>query len=181
MNQLRDFLEYIFNAIKIWIIVQPWEQAIRVRRGKYTKLLSSGMFFRIPYIDSIYIQSTRLRVVSMPMQTLTSRDLSTVTINSALGYSINDIGLVYKTLYHPELTLANMAMSEIADFVYKHNIEDLNPDKIMDSVIDKLNASDYGIKVEYFRLTNFAVVKTFRLIQDQSWTMPGLELDQAKK
>jgi len=180
MNQVKDFLEYLLNAIKIWIIVQPWEQGIRVRRGKNIKLLTGGMYFRIPYLDSVFIQSNRLRVVAMPVQTLTSKDLSTVTLNSALGYSINDMEKLYKSLFHPELTLANMAMSEIAEFVYKHDMHELNPDKIEQAVIKKLNAGDYGMKVEYFRLTNFAVVKTFRLIQDGSWVDTGLNLDQKK-
>lgn len=180
MNQVKEFLEYLFNAIKIWIIVQPWEQGIRVRRGKFIKLLNAGMYFRIPYLDSVYIQSSRLRVVSMPIQTLTSKNLSTITLNSALGYSIVNMEVLYKKLYHPEVTLSNMAMSEIADFVYKHNIEDLTPEAIEKAVIDKLNAVSYGISVEYFRLTNFAVVKTFRLIQDGSWVDQSMTLDNKK-
>lgn len=180
MNQVKEFIEYILNAIKIWIIVQPWEQGIRVRRGKSVKIMGAGMYFRIPYLDSVFIQSNRLRVVAMPIQTLTSKNLSTVTLNSALGYSINDMELLYKSLYHPELTLSNMAMSEIADFVYKHNIEDLNPDIIEKAVISKLNAHNYGMKIEYFRLTNFAVVKTFRLIQDGSWVDTGIKLDEKR-
>lgn len=180
MNQVKDFLEYILNAIKFWVIVQPWEKGLRVRNGKYVKKMDGGMYFRIPYIDSVYIQSVRLRVVSLPIQTLTSKDLNAITLNSAIGYSIVDIEKIYATLYHPELTLANMAMSEVSDYVYKNDLKDLHPQEIENAVINKLSAGDYGIKVEYFRMTNFAVVKTFRLIQDQSWTNEGITLDQKR-
>ena len=54
------------------------------------------------------------------------------------------------------------------------------PDKIEMAVVSKLNNENYGINVEYFRLTNFAVVKTIRLIQDGSWVDVGLNLDQKK-
>ncbi len=180
MNQVKDFLEYLLNAIKIWIIVQPWENGLRVRNGKHVKKMKGGVYFRIPYLDSVYIQSVRLRVVSLPIQTLTSKDLKAITLNSAIGYSIVDIEKIYSTLYHPELTLANMAMSEISDYVYKNNLQDLHPQEIERAVIEKLSVGDYGIKVEYFRMTNFAVVKTFRLIQDQSWTSEGITLDKKK-
>lgn len=181
MNQIKDFFEYIFNSIKIWVIVQPWEQGIRVRRGKQIKKLNGGIYFRIPYLDSVYIQETRLRVITLNIQTLMSKDTKTITINSSLGYSITNLELLYKTLFHPEATISNMAMSEISDFIFKNNLEDINPAKIEKSVLDKLNAENYGLKFEYFRLTNFAVVKTFRLIQDnQTWVDNGLDMNNKK-
>ena len=75
MNQIKDFFEYIFQSIKIWVIVQPWEKGIIVRNGKHTRLISKGIYFRIPYFDSVFIQESRLRVCSLPVQTLTSKDL----------------------------------------------------------------------------------------------------------
>ena len=180
MNQIKDFFEYIFNAIKIWIIVQPWQQGIRVRAGKTTKLLSPGVYFRIPYVDSVYVQESRLRIASMPIQTCTSKDLKTVTINASIGYSISCIETLYNTLYHPEITITNMAMSEVAEFVFASNIENITPQQIETKVLEKLNAGKYGLKFEYFRLTSFAIVRTYRLIQDQSWISEGLKMDEKK-
>lgn len=180
MNQAKEFIEYILNAIKIWVIVQPWEKGLRVRAGKYLTKLRGGIYFRIPYIDSIYVQSVRLRVVSLNMQTLTSKDLKTVTLNSSIGYSISDVSKLYDTMHHPETTLSNMAMSEIADFVFKHDVEEINPRMIEDAVVSRLNAGNWGITIEYFRLTNFAIVRTYRLIQDQSWGTEDINMNSKK-
>jgi len=57
MNSVKDLLDYILNIFKIWVIVQPWEQGLRVRLGKHIKLVNGGLYFKIPYIDSYYIQS----------------------------------------------------------------------------------------------------------------------------
>jgi regulator of protease activity HflC (stomatin/prohibitin superfamily) len=180
MNQVKDFFEYIFNAIKIWIIVQPWQTGIRVRSGKNIKKLAGGIYFRLPYFDSVFIQENRLRVVSMPIQTLTSKDIKTITINGAVGYTIIDIEKLYQTLYHPETTIANITMSEVADFIFRNNLESINPNTIEKAVISKLNKEYFGLKFEYFRITNFAVVRTFRLIQDQSWISEGLSMNDKK-
>jgi len=180
MNQVKDFFEYIFNAIKIWIIVQPWEQGIRVRKGSIIKKLRGGVYFRIPYLDSIYVQECRLRMINLSLQTLTTKDLKTVTINSALGYSIVNIELLYEKLFHPEETIASMAMSEASDFVYRNNLDEITPSAIEEAVLNKLRSDDYGLKFESFKLTNFAAVKTFRLIQDnQTWI--DTNLDMSKK
>ncbi|WP_410221917.1 SPFH domain-containing protein [Pedobacter sp.] len=178
MNQAKEFIEYILNAIKIWIIVQPWERGLRVRRGKYITKLKGGIYFRIPYIDSIFIQSVRTRVISLPMQTLTSKDFKTITLNSAIGYCIVDVDKLYNNIFHPELTLSNMAMSEVSEFIHNNNVDDINPQLIENAVIEKLKAGNYGIDVHYFKLTNFAIVKTFRLIQDHSWVNSDLDMDK---
>ena len=180
MNQVQQFLEYLFNAFKIWVIVQPWEAGLRVRNGKHIKKLSQGIYFKLPYFDSVYVQEIRLRVREMPMQTLTSKDLKTVTLNSAMGYSISNIEKLYQTLYKPEMTLQNIAMSSIAEVLHNTNAEEISPGLLETKVLDKLKADDYGLNYEYFKITNFAVVKTFRLIQDQSWVSEGFSMTEKK-
>jgi hypothetical protein len=180
MNQVKEFIEYIFNAIKIWIIIQPWQSGVRVRMGKNVKKLDSGMHFRIPYFDSVFVQETRLRVVELPMQTITTSDGKTITLNSAAGYVIANVEKLYKTLYHPETTIRNIIMSAVGEFCYGKELAAIEKKLLEGYVIDKLNEHDYGVKFEYFKIMNFAVVRTYRLIQDTTWSWEGLNLDTKK-
>ena len=180
MNQIQQFFEYIFNSFKIFIIVQPWEAGIRVRGGNKIKKLKKGMYFRIPYYDSVFIQESRLRVTEMPIQTLTTLDHKTITISSSFGYSINDVDKLYKTLYHPESTLKNIAASELATLIYSKRTENITPKELEVSVLNSLKKHNYGISFDYFKITNFAIVRTYRLIQDGSWTDEGLDMNSKK-
>lgn len=180
MGQIKEFIQYLFNALKFWIIVQPWETGLRVRLGKNIKRLDSGIYFRIPYFDAVYTQEKRLRVASMPIQTLTTKDLKTITLNAAIGYSISDVEKLYNTLYHPETTLINMAMSSMGDLVFKSSLEDIDPDSIEQHVLEAFRDKEYGLTFEYFKVTNFAAVRTYRLIQDTSWVDEGLDMSQLK-
>ena len=180
MNQIQQFFEYLLNAVKIWIIVQPWQTGIRVRLGKYVTKLEKGLYFRIPYIDSVYVQENRLRVAAMPVQTLTSKDFKVITVNGAIGYIITDVEKLYHTLFHPETTIINLTMSKVADHVFTNKMENISPEQIEKEVLEKLNAHDYGLEFRYFKITNFAVVKTFRLIQDQSWVSEGLAMNEKR-
>lgn len=180
MNQIQQFFEYLFNSFKIWVIVQPWEAGLRVRNGKHIKRLSKGIYFKIPYFDSVYIQETRLRVREMPMQTLSTKDRHAITISSSIGYSITNIETLYNTLYRPEQTLQNIAMSELGEILFNTKSSDLETDYIESQVMEKLEANDYGLRFEYFKITNFAIVKTIRLIQDQTWIDPGISLTEKR-
>lgn len=180
MNQVQQFFEYILNAIKIFIIIQPWQKGLRVRNGKKVKKLEKGIYFRIPYFDSVYVQESRLRVAELSIQTLTTKDIKTLTLSCSFGYSIVDIEKLYNTLYHPESTLKNMVNSEIANYIFSKKINEITPNELETYVLDKLRETDYGLDYSYFKIINFAVVRTYRLIQDCTWTDEGLNMNDKR-
>jgi hypothetical protein len=181
MNQIKDFLEYVFNVFKIWVIIQPWEQGLIVRKGTSIRKVDGGIYFKIPYIDSVYVQETRTRMVQATLQTLTTKDGKTITLNSAFGYKIKDIEKLYSSLYHPEGTVTNIIMGHVSDFIWTNSSLEITPYLIEKHVLDKMITTDYGLVFEYFKITNFASVRTFRLIQDnQSWVDNSLKLDDKK-
>jgi len=180
MGQVKEFLEYLLNVIKIWVIIQPWESALIVRNGKRIKKVTKGIYFKLPYFDSVFVQETRLRVVSMPVQNITTKDGKTVTINSAMGYIISDIDLLYNTLYHPETTISNMTMGVISDILTETESNNISLNKIVEETKKRLALDDYGITLKYFKFINFAMVGTYRIIQDQSWIGEGLLMDDKR-
>ncbi len=169
MGNIKEFLEYILNAVKIWIIIQPWQNGIIVRCGKKVREVKGGVYFKLPYFDSVYVKDGKLRVVSLPIQTLTTKDGKTITISSSAGYCIDSVRKLYETLYHPETTVANIIMSELAEIVFKNNITEISPKFLEETILSKIHFEEYGLKFDYYKISNFAVVRTFRLIQDSSW------------
>lgn len=178
MNQVKEFIEYIINSLKIWVIIQPWETAIRVRFGNKMVILNNGFHFRLPYFDSIYKQENRLRIASMPIQTVTTKDFKTITIDSAIGYSVSNIKLLYETLYHPEITITNIVMAKISKEIYSREIDNISILELEETILESLKKLDYGLTFESFNIKTFAVVKTYRLINDKTWISEGLDVNE---
>jgi hypothetical protein len=174
MNFIKDTLDYLTRIFQWWVIIMPWEMAIRVRLGKKIKILSAGTYFRIPFVDTIFLQSTRLRVVQMAPQTIATRDGKTLTIVVCAGYSISNIETLYQRMFQAESTISNIIMGEIAKHVSSNDLGESTPEKLEQKVMTALNADDYGVKYEYVKVIGYAIVKTFRLIQDSHWTADGL-------
>ena len=42
MNQILDLIREFFRLFQWWVIIAPWEQAVRVRAGKHLTLLQPG-------------------------------------------------------------------------------------------------------------------------------------------
>jgi hypothetical protein len=181
MNELLQSVLQFLRNLQLWIIVSPWEQALRVRAGKHVKLLGAGIHWKIPFLDSFYLQSVRLRISTLGRQTISSRDRQTFTLAAAMGYAIDDIQQLYNTLHHAEDTLVSLARTAIADYITLHDGADCQPPTIEKAATGTLDFKYYGLKDVRVYITEFASVRTFRLIGDASETrwQPALITDQA--
>lgn len=173
MNTLSQIFQGIRRAFQWWIVVQPWEQALRVRMGKHVQRIGPGVHLRIPLVHSVYRQSVRMRVTTLPLQTLTTTDGKTLTLAATVGYVIDDIERLYQTLHHAEGTIINMAQSTIAEYVSTSTLKDVQPAAVESHVSGKLAFDRYGLGEARIRIVDFAVVRTFRLMNSEDYRDSG--------
>jgi len=178
MQSLIELFSRFFRSFRCWVTVAPWEQALRVRLGKNVRLLAPGLHLKIPFVDAVHVQSVRMRVSPAGKQTLTMTDgRTTVTIASALGYSVSSIERLYREMHHAEDTLQNLARGAIAEYVATHAPEDCTPAQIEEHATDALDLDRYGIGQAQIHITEFAIVRTYRLIGDQTYGIYGDSLN----
>ena len=166
MTAIIDLLKSFWRLFIWWVVVMPWELAIRVRLGKRRQRLEPGLRFRVPYVDVIYKQSVRLRYATTMPQTLSTRDGFPLTISGQLGYAIVDIDKLYDTVQQGENAIRAMAQGAIARYVFEHELSECAPARIEKGVAGMLTLSDYGLEYHALQLTTFCRVKTYRLIMD---------------
>ncbi len=176
MNIIKDLIDYLGKIFKWWIVIMPWEQGIRVTFGKKLELLDKGIYFKLPLIHTVYVQERRLRAINLPIQTISTKDGYAITISCSVGYSINDITKLYNTLYQPDMTIQSIVASKVSEHICSISLNEISIKKIEEVVTGHLGNLDHGLKYEYMRVINFANVKTFRLIQDQTYMYEGLDL-----
>lgn len=183
MNTFKAVLDQILNLFKWFVTVAPWEQALRVRLGKNITLLDAGVWVRIPFADRLYRQSIRKRFSTIPTQTLTTLDGKTITVSGQVGYSISNIEMLYNTLHHPEDAIQSEIQLLVTKFIVTHTLAECTPSGIESFVEEKLDLAKYGLSnVEYY-LTDYAVVKTYRIIQGfpKDYTYGGDNLNTDKE
>lgn len=167
MSAIREIFRELGGLLRWWVVVAPWEQAVRVRMGKHVTVLSAGVHLRIPFADRIFRQSIRRRFSSIPTQTVTTRDGQTVTVSGTMGYAIADVGKLYNTLHHAEDTINSEGQGVIARFVARNAFADCLPEAIEAHVANALDLRRYGLEGMEFFVTDFAAVRTYWLIQGQ--------------
>lgn len=167
MEIFKQIWEQLSSMLKWWVIVLPWQQGMRIWLGKDVKILKPGIHFRIPYLHTVYVQPSRLTFINLAPQTLTAQSGETITVALIIGYTITDIRKVYNTVNEICGALTGVVNGSVAEFVSGHHI--VSPEKIEGYVLSKLYEHDWGVKVENIKITTFAIVRTYRLIQDGHW------------
>lgn len=166
MNWINSLFDALYKFVQWWFIVLPWEQGLRLRAGKHVRVLAAGIHFKIPFIDRVCIQNTRLHVLSVDAQTLTTADGKTVTCGGSLEFCITDIRKMYETLTTPEGVIKQNTNALVSDFIVRHTILECRPADISDYVSSELKLERFGLSAGKFYITNFAAVKTYRIIND---------------
>lgn len=183
MVWLQTILERFAEAFKWWFVLQPWEQALRVRAGRWITKFEGGVHFRIPYLDYIFRQNCRLRITDIPQQTITNLSDETFTIAGALRYRVEDVTPLYTHLHMAENTLAQTVQSRVADYVASACGEECAPHTIQAVVNEEIRDrfEKYGLAEVKYLLTDYARVRTYRIIMgDMSrWQPNELQTDAA--
>lgn len=167
MGAIRELLSSFSQLFKWWFIVAPWEQALRIRGGKRSKLLCAGVHFRIPFWDRIYRQSVRLRANGMPSQTLSTADDYVLTVRLCIMYQIADMERVYESLEDLD-ALSALAATAVADYITSHRMDEITPSGIEQAATAALPMSRFGLESPDERSVRVIDVvrlkKTYRLI-----------------
>ena len=181
MEWLQGIIDRFAQAFKWFYILQPWEQALRVRFGKWITKHNGGLHFRIPYIDYIFKQNTRLRLSEIPSMTVTTTDGKTITLSGALQYRVHNVEPLYTKLHMAENTIARQTQGIISRFIALNDLEDCGPYTIIEVVEENVNLERYGLAEVEFILKDYAVVRTYRLITGDvdSWNDHALLTDEA--
>lgn len=174
MSWVKELVNYLSDFFKWWVIVLPWQEGIRVRLGKHETLLTKGVYLKLPIIDSVFVKGVRLEYDQIPIMTIATKDNQVITINGALSFQIIDIRELYHSITNPKATLSGIAMSKISEYVTSHDLADCRPPDLEKNIVFK--KGEYGLEAR-IKITGFAPVKTFRLIQDHAWMPTAKEYE----
>lgn len=177
MNQLFEWLARFAADLKFFVVVQPWERAVRVRFGKRLTVLSPGWNLRIPIVDQCHIMNSKLRVADTGALTLTTMGGKVLTVSMTIGFCIDDPVAALLQFQHPENSFAAVASSELASAVSSMDEPKVH---VLEQTVSAALIGIAPYKISFVRIRDFAYVKAFRILQEQSYRGAGLQLEDRR-
>lgn len=169
------FIRSLSLPLQWWVTVAPWEQALRVRKGKTAKMLGAGLHWKVPFLDRVHIVATRKRMVSERGLTVTTRDGHVVTLNIAIQFAVADALQLFEAIANPEITIIQRVSSAIAEHVAATPWSNLSLETVRLSANTSVPALEWGLSDVDVCVTTFARVRTYRLLMNDYREHSGLD------
>jgi regulator of protease activity HflC (stomatin/prohibitin superfamily) len=171
---ILSFVRSVAMPFVWWFVVAPWEQSLRVRWGRRSTKLGPGIHFKIPFVDRVYVVSVRLRIVSDTGQTVMTRDAKPVSVSVAVQFSVRDVQQMFENVFNPEATVLTRVQSSIASAISELDSEHLTYEAVTSAAKVSI-PYEWGLSDVDVRVTNFAIVRTMRLMMHEYRSLSGLD------
>lgn len=167
MDWIRQLFSQFGNLLRWWVVLMPWERAVRVRLGRRVTILGEGVHLRVPYADRIFKQNVRLRYTNIPTQTIVTLDGRVLTVRGVMGYVVKDIAKLYGSVHHPEPALYSAAQGAISAWVRSRTGDECRPAELEEYLRRELDFARFGLGDAEVFITDFVAARTYRFIQGE--------------
>jgi regulator of protease activity HflC (stomatin/prohibitin superfamily) len=165
-DKLIDLLVTFIHEILPFKIVDQWEAGVHLRIGRFHRVVSPGLNWKVPFFDKIWVTPIITQTVNLSPQTLTTADERSIVLTSIVRYHVFNVQSFLLNVMHANDVLVDMTQGIIRDIVETTNWNDLVD--LTDIVTPAVNDEviKWGIKVEAVKFPDLGEIKTYRIITD---------------
>lgn len=172
LDWIGQFFETLALFVPRRVIVRATHRAVKWRYGKHVFELTPGIHWYWPFVSEIENHPVARQTVSLPTQTLFTKDQKQIVVGAMLTYRISDIVLaIGERNFDFFETMRDTSQSAIVDVISTMTLEELQIG-IETIVIERLtrrvrrHLRKYGISVLKCSLTDFATCRVYKLLGD---------------
>jgi regulator of protease activity HflC (stomatin/prohibitin superfamily) len=165
-ERLIDLLVEFAGLFKFWEIVEPYEEAVVTRLGKYHRSLTEGFHWVAPFaIERVYSDSVVPTTHDLAPQSLTTKDGRSVVVRAVITRSITDIRKAVLECEGVENVLVDSAVGAVADAVRAYEWEQLASKEFAVALTSEVRerARPWGVKIHKVQLADISASRSLRL------------------
>jgi hypothetical protein len=157
-----DGLQSLVETFLPFIVVDANESGVFLRAGKYRKNVGPGLYWTIPFVDSIIAMEVTPQIMDIPDIPVMWKDEPYV-VSGAVEYFIENPKKYAIEVQDADETLKNFCMAQIVAAQYRDKAD------IEDFVYTRLDivSEKWGIAVTNFWITKFAKCRVHVLIGNE--------------
>lgn len=133
-------------------IIQPYEQGIYMRLGKYVRVLDQGLNLVFPLVNRVVKIDLRTEVLDVPRQEVITKDNSPVNVDAIIYIKVTDPKKSYFEVTQYRLATVSLAQTTLRAVIGEMELDEIlsNRETINVHLRDTLDESTdkWGVKVE---------------------------------
>ncbi len=168
LDKLLDFIINFIEDILPFFVVKEYQQAIVLRFGKYYKTCEKGFYWKIPFVDDPMKDLVTTTTLTIPSQSITTRDEKQLVVKAVVKYNIDDIKAFLLEVYDAKDAISDTAQAIIKEQITIRDWAECNNIKVDNEITKKLRAEvkKWGIYIDKVTLTDIGIISSVRLFNE---------------
>ncbi|MDR2845740.1 MAG: SPFH/Band 7/PHB domain protein [Candidatus Methanoplasma sp.] len=133
-------------------IIQPYEQGVYMRLGKFIRVLNQGLNFVCPLISVVVKLDLRTQVLDVPSQEVITKDNSPVSVDAIVYIKVTDPKHAFFEIVNYRFATVNLAQTTLRSIIGEMELDEIlfNRERINTQLRDILdeNTDKWGVKIE---------------------------------
>lgn len=139
----------VLSGVKV---VQPYEQAVYMRLGKYVRILNQGLNVVCPLVNEVVKMDLRTQVLDVPSQEVITKDNSPVNVDAIVYIKVTDPKNAFFEVTNYRTATVYLAQTTLRSIIGEMELDQIlsNREKINIQLRDILDESTdkWGVKIE---------------------------------
>jgi len=152
-------------------VAAEWEKGVILTLGKFSEVRGSGIFYVMPFIETVQFVDTRVQVINIPRQRAITKDNVPVVIDGALFLSVKNPGLAVTKVQDYRFATSQYAQSALRDVVGSSSLDELlsEREKIQEQIASIVGEKvrDWGLGVDSIQLQDFDLPEDLKKVMSR--------------
>ncbi len=170
LDKLIEFLLNIIDQVIPFKIIMQYEKGVVFRVGKFIGVKEPGLHWKIPFFDVISNYTVVTTTITLPPQSLTTRDGKSIVVRAQIKYKICDLSKYAVDVYDTTDALSDTTCGIIHDIVADTDWHVLRSKSLKSTLTSEVQpqALDWGIDVAQVTITDLAEMRSYRLFNSDA-------------
>lgn len=167
-DRLIDLIVGVLQSMQPFVVIRDYQDGVLLRFGKYRRTMGPGFHWLIPFADHVEEVVTVWTTVTLPVQSVVTKDGTAVVVKGMVKYRVSDAKVYTLEAYDAKDALSDTGCGIIFDAVHSRTYEQCKAEDLSEAVTHELKreAKKWGITVKAVTLTDFGQVRSLRLFNE---------------
>lgn len=147
---------------------KEWEQAVILRFGKFKRTVGSGIFFVVPFIESVITRDMRIRTLDIPTQEVITRDNISVKVDAVIFMQVVDVKKSIINVQDYEYSVSKFGQTTLRNTIGQKTLDEIlekasdvarSIQKAVDETSDK-----WGVDIQKVELQNIELPENMKRV-----------------
>lgn len=173
---MDSFFQWIidrFESFYCAFVVRPYERAVHIRKGKFKRVCSPGLYFKLPFeLDEIHKVNVVSTTSNLSTQVVTTADDETLVVGVVIRWRVREdrVASLILDLEDYEDVLHDTTYGMVARTFLQTSLSELALEELSQRILEALRrrVGRFGFDVEDLYVTDISNARTFRLVGGDS-------------